>query len=88
MERLGGRVPLEKMIHDELNRAFVDMMGFAAVGEVGSAGQGLVDGRHLEGRKIKHVRMPGCEFISGRPQGALGVAAGADDIQVRAEGRP
>jgi hypothetical protein len=81
-------VKIEKMTHDEFDGGFVDMIVFPALGEIGQPAKRLVDGGHLKGRKIVYIFMPSSEFVGGGAQGRFGVAAGADDIQVIAKGRP
>ena len=76
------------MPHDEFNGGLVDVVVFATIGEMGQPAEGLVDGGHLKGRKIKYIVVADDEFISRCPQGGFGVGTGADDIEILAESGP
>ena len=82
------RVKLEKMPHDKFNGGFVDVVVFATIGEMGQPAEGLIYGGHLIRRKIKYIIMARDEFVSRCSQGRLGVAAGADNIQIPTESGP
>ena len=76
------------MAHDKFYSGFVDVIVFPAVSKMGETGQRLINGGHFKGWKIKNIFMPHGKFIGSGPQGGFGVAAGADDIQILAEGGP
>ena len=76
------------MAHDEFNGGLVDVVVFPAVGKMGQSAEGLVNGGHLKCRKIIYIFMPHREFVGCGAQGRLGIATGADNIQVLAKCRP
>jgi hypothetical protein len=53
-----GTIEFKEMTHDKLHRAFVNMVVFPTVTEIGQSNQRLVNGSHFKGWKIMNIFMP------------------------------
>ena len=83
-----SRKKLKKMLHDKFYGRLIDVKILTALGKIRQSAEGLVDGRHFKSRKIKNIFMANGKFIGRSPQRRLGIAAGADNIDVLAESCP
>ena len=65
------RIVFKKMPHNEFYGGFIDVVVLPSLREMGEAGQWLVYGGHLKGRKINHVVMSHGKLVGRRPQGGF-----------------